>query len=432
MYNGTRFATLYNAMRNLLSIICLFGALSLNACSSSVAGNVFVDQNNNGVVDAGEKGIEGAKYTVSKDGVWYGDGITGPSGHYLLKVKSSGRYCVAVDKAALQGANPAIKPHLSLSPIIDAAIPLPPAPIGKAVTMAKNVGTAAPSDPYAATPVPPKFAISPLNGCVHITAGNEAMDIPAKVDYVSSVASIPTPSTKKLKPGDSYTLKVLYPSSCVLQSFAIPEELLSNDSNVGVLSGNVPMLDLAPGLAPDAEPAPPYDLTQDAVATRTIHLKVRNAIEDDAVTRTIQPIVRCPDQNQYNLPSHAITIAAGNIATVKQNLTTSYQLGQTVVDQITVTNNTTQAMTDAVVTVTFPSAGLNSTIVEAAASGCSNYGQKIVCTLTLNAGESRVLTAQFKVPEKLTTSTLFIVQASLKIPDRTDPILAEDVKFQLP
>lgn len=440
-------------MKSLISIplICLT-ALLMGACSTSMTGHVFLDANNNKEVDSGEKGVQGVHYTVTKDDKKIGEGYTDETGGYAISAKESGKYCINLDKISLQGQDSKYKPSLSASALID--VPAPPAesapqpkPPAKSLSMAKGVETPATPPPAApATPASDPYAkpvattptiadgtgtLSALSGCMQMGLSSQDFNLPITPDYSATIKSIAVPATKSLGPGDTFDYKVIWPSSCRLLSFTIPDFIISI-GDVGIVTEASPMLDFSESVAADSV-SQSKDLTKDGLSSKIVKLRVKGNVSGDKTQHLMQPNVLCPDGNTYPLPGQEITIISKTMVSVTQNLSGSHGLGDSPTDEVTIENNTQLPFVAAKLTVSFTNVVSN---VSSDDPTCKNLGVDMSCTFDLQPNEKKVVKVKFTLPKTVTVTSSsnkedYTVGASLKIASQTDAITADKIHFYL-
>lgn len=417
----------------LLHLVVLFLALGLGACSTSITGHVFLDSNGNNQVDAGEKGIQGLRYTVTQDGKSVEENLTAGAGKYLVRASTSGKYCIELDQNSLKGLDSDDSASLSASAIMEILI-TPTKPPVKSVSVFKEETsiTSPPSDPYAKPPPPATpdgtTTISDFSGCIQVGFRNETMDIPVQLDISATLNEIPAPKDIIAAAGEKFDLKLTWPQSCNLQPFQIPDEIMSADEEIGVSSDGVaPMLALSGAVAPDSS-VQGATVIQDAMASKVVHLKVRSDVTGGKLNHSFQPKVLC-DETLYFLPAQKLIITAKPTLTVAQNLKGNPALGATLTNEITIANNGKQSVTGAKLIVSFSNAVQNVSVSGSAA--CSNLGITQSCMLTLAPGETQVLTVQFSLPGKLEEKEEYVIGATLKPVNQDNAVEADKITFWL-
>lgn len=429
-------------MKAIVQITVFSSLLMLGACSSAVTGHVFVDSSNNGRVDVGEKGVENAHFSVTLDGEHFADGYTGANGDYVIRTKESGKYCVQIDKKAVSGSDTQHKARLSVAPLIadtppeSPPPPLPPKPAGKSVSAAKDIAPAPnpPKEPYGSSssgttaPQVGTMTVSSLSGCVQVGMGNQEMDVPVKLDYTVSIENVPAPEEIKVAPGDKVQLKLMWPNSCTLENVKIPDVLMTDDPDVGIVTDISPRLDFPEKVIPDSV-ASVTDLTQDALASKVLQLRMRSDVSGGKLQYTIQPKVLCPDTISYALPTQTITVTAKPLVSVSQNLKGVVGFGAVLTDEVTVVNNGSQTITAAKMTVSF--SNMVSSVTATGGGDCNNLGNNISCPIDLAIGEKKVIKIGFTLPKKLDEKEEFTIHANVKLSSQDASFDADKINFWL-
>lgn len=414
-------STYYSMMRLQLPLVILFTLLG--ACSSSITGHVFLDANGNNQVDAGEKGVENASFKVTRDGGRHTDGRTGVSGSFTVRAQESGKYCIEVDKNSVRGLDAKIKPQLAVVPLMaEPAAPTQSIAVSKAVN--DSYGTPTASGP----PAEGTVTVSSLSGCVQVNMGNQGLAVPIRPDYSTSIAEIPTPQEIKVAPGEAVALKLVWPNSCRLMGVAIPDVLVSDDPEVGIVADISPKLEF-PELVKVDSVSPLRDLTQDALASRVVHLRVRHDASGGKQQYSIHPKVQCPDGASYNLPSQTISLVAKPLVSVSQNLKGTQSLGATVMDEVRIANNGDMAVHDAKLTMSFSNMVTDVTVT--GVSGCNNLGQNVSCPLDLALGGKLQLQVSFTLPKTVKEKEEYTISATVKLSNPDSDFEADKIHFWL-
>ncbi len=467
--------------------------LGLAACSSSLNGHIYMDSNADGQLSPGEKGIANIPLNITQDGKQIATISAQNDGSYTIPIKGTGSICVTPDKSYLQGVIPkgGIKPSLSISPIIpliagESKTPPPPPPPGdgyspsnppskpsgglpsKSAMVTKDATTTGStstgststgtgtdtaasstpaSDPYATTsntPAAGTVTISDKSGCVQMGLGSQEMDVPIKPNYSTSFTSLQTPPDLTAAPCDNVDWKWVWPNSCTPIQTSIPSAFITVDTEVGIQgdASMSPMLDLSSGVTPDTS-IQPTDLTQDALATRVVHLQVKCGLSGDKQTYVLQPKVQCPDGSTYSPPPQKVIVNTKPAVTVQPDLpkgapNKALDWGGTFEADFKITNNNVQPYMGAVLTVSSSNA-MNLQVLSADGMTCNNLGQNFTCTFNLDKqgapGGTLVLKLNFTLPvqpKNLVDMQNYTLTSSLTLPNQSTAIPGSDIKFSLP
>lgn len=412
-------------MNRVVSLGVVVAVLGVAGCSNTIRGHVYLDSNNNSQLDAGEKGVENARFSVTRDGGVHGDGRTGVKGEFLVRANESGKYCITVDRNAIIGKESS-KPLLSVVPVIPGTTPKSTSATMAMKTLLKAVGDSygTPSTP----PAPGTTTVSALSGCVQVATGNEDINVPVQLDFAAAIEELQALPELKVAPGDALALKLTWPESCELQNIPIPDVFISLDADVGIVGDTSPKLDFSAEIIPESV-SRAADLTQDGLATKTVQLKVRHDASGGKQQFTIQPKVRCPNDAVFSLPKQGVTLVAKPILVVSQNLKGTVALGATLMDEITITNHSGKAQNGVKVLVSF--SNMVTALKALSAENCNHLGNSMSCLVNLAVGEKKTLTLSFTLPNKLDEKEEMAITATAKLEADEGSFEADRINFWL-
>lgn len=153
----------------------------------------------------------------------------------------------------------------------------------------------------------------------------------------------------------------------------------------------------------------------------------------DKLSYSLQPKVLCPDGSTYTPPAQKITINTQPTVLVKQSLgeqggKVQIGLGQTLMDTVTVNNQSKQEIKGAKLTIAISNMAVDVQVDDAS---CDNLGNNIACTFDLGVGASKVVKVSFTLPKSVKETEPYSVTASLKLANQSSTIDADKIGFTL-
>lgn len=291
-------------------LFCLLSA----SCAGKIEGVVFLDANANGVADPGEQTLTNVAVKVSRANEVVAHTKTDAKGHFSVKGRDAGYYCIEVEEPALQQSImrqisagdipetsiPSVHSNIGLGPPISRvkkqivgaplATPTPPAP---ATPATPTPPAAAPQQPTqeereTADPSPQTERHSSGVVCQDFDEASFRVDVGVMLDYKADVARMPPPLKKTYKSGDPFELGIPVPFGCVLKPLFVPDGLeIVTSQGRSKMDPAIAAVDPAIGRVDFDESV----LTTSAV----LDLRVRDNLPLGVHSVTIQPEAVCPD-----------------------------------------------------------------------------------------------------------------------------------------
>lgn len=295
-------------------LFCLLSA----SCAGKIEGVVFLDANANGVADPGEQTLTNVAVKVSRANEVVAHTKTDLKGHFSIKGRDAGYYCIEIEEPALQQS---IMRQISAGDIPETSIPSVNSNIGLGPPIPKVKKQIVGSPPATPTPpvVPPPPAPQPTppaeeeketekpqepsrpfspaaqterrsSGvvCQNFDESGFRVDVGVMLDYKADVARMPPPLKKIHKSGDAFELGIPVPFGCVLKPLFIPDGLeIVMPQGRNKMDPAIAAVDAAIGRVDFDESV----LTTSAV----LDLRVREDLPLGVHSVTIQPEAVCPD-----------------------------------------------------------------------------------------------------------------------------------------
>lgn len=450
-------------MRSKLFIICLLSTL-LISCSPKIRGSIFLDENKNNVLDAGEKKLGDVLYSVTADGEPVANGKSNNDGSYEIVAKTQGNYCIkvgaienpVVNLSEEPSAKEAVAPKLAIGSVNEN-------PDGDTLLNSvdpddDNDGVLDGSDNCPQVSNPDQKDSNNNNvgdACDSASNTSNTNDTQTTVQHISQPANkqfcitvdvsdendVNVPIYKNFTPtqqlnqsvlealaGDVINVDFLYPKSCnkFKPMFAPPELQLGTSWNIATQGNTTPLsLDSsAPGSA--IVQGSVYDITQDPLVEKTMTMIADPGMMNDSETKTVtlQTTAVCPDGSEIPL-SRNIKIkgkfpieVSPTLLTLPSNITQ----GSVVNMDYLVENKGSMDLNDVEFSISVEGLMIDSITTNSANINCSKLGASASCDIPFNNNRNSVrITVAFTLPAD-SGGESFEANAKVKINDLPTPI----------
>lgn len=415
--------------------VLLAACLVLSACSGNVSGQVYIDQNGDGVFDSNEVGVPYAKITVTRDDDKIAEHYTDEDGFFEIPIKRKpGQVCITTDLSFAETNLDYIRYNISegasamkISPpkgmkatttgdddedddgILDSADNCPStANASQLDTDSDGVGDACETDDDDDVTSTETSDTSPSQQgwigtkyCEDVKGKGFEVDIPVAMDYETSIEALPERLTVTCNAGSECNVIIPYPDGCQLSTIYLPEGLepvsgqegISFDSSLGGVSftenagieGSKAMSTTRPTLS-----VSDYRLV-------TLTLLASDTIDIGVSDTEIKPTADCSGQT-IDLPKIPIELAREFSVDIYQHMDTPGELmsGQTAKLIVGVENKGSGSASFGDLTITPPE---GSVLITPLPALCLNNVTKVICRIQKVAGNGiEARTIHFKLP----------------------------------
>lgn len=426
-----------------------FCLLFISGCSSSLTGQVFVDKNNNGVMDADEVGVPNAKIIVTRDDETVAEKYADVNGVFTVRLKNtSGKTCVRTDLSYAQNNLGFLQSSSGKAEAIKSLTVHPLAQIAGSTgtgtstsTTSSTVGdntSAGSNTTTSGTTTQPTFQAGWYGDqyCKDAQGKGFSVEIPVTVNTSEAISELPTRLEVKAYTGASFDLKVPYPKECTVyvpltDDFVFTpasQDGLSYDSSLNIVSSEA-SAQTSKAETTQSSSAMPSITVQGNFSVADIKLAIKDDIDLDATTNSksikISPYVTCPgtDTNQHTaLQTIPVTITRDINAAVYQKVNPAGSLSgnQQVTLTVGIENKGKSPILDGELNVTIPD---GTTLSGSMPKNCVSY----------NSGSSTKVLCKLQKLETDYPKSIYVVGFVFTTPDmtgKTDPLdLTSDAEF---
>lgn len=221
----------------------MIAGLILASCSGSINGQVFLDKNQNGTMDADETGIAYAKLVVTRDGKVIAEKYSDGNGAYTVHVRQrKGQLCIKPDLTYAQENLNFIQSSMGKAAKIKTlkaeTSTTPGTSTGTGTDTGGETGSSETGDTTVDTnqpakPEPPEGKIGDQY-CYNFKNKGLEVNIPVKVDFEAALSEMPTRLEAKCFSGAACEIKIPYPTGCQLDTIYLPPELVADPAQPGI------------------------------------------------------------------------------------------------------------------------------------------------------------------------------------------------------
>lgn len=419
----------------------LFGLLGLPllllvSCSGQISGHIYIDENNNGLLDFDEPAASSVKVTITKDGKKFASGYTLPDGTFGVKGER-GTFCVMVDKrsysiAAKGGAQKDVGLHKQAA-TGEAATGLGTTTSGSSTetTSAADTTTAGSSGSSTTSQTTSGAATSggttttapsalsgnssqsseklPENCKVWEIGRGITFEVGIKPDYLADVSVLERVELA-MAPAEQRDVTISYPCGCDAKCF-FPEVLEAQPQAANTTPESQPdigVFEFQSSVSRDAD----ADANQllSGVCVEKVRVKVKEDLPSKDISTSIKCKAICPD-GEKDLPSIPVKIAAGVNVELMQQMFNTPRLGGTLNVDVVVKNKNGVRVDGLRLTIAFPE---EITVDSFPQENCEVTGDLIRCRPAFEVGErEKIFSIRYRMPATVRERLTLKVKATL-------------------
>ncbi|MFH1830826.1 MAG: hypothetical protein ABH871_08655 [Pseudomonadota bacterium] len=367
----------------------------ISACTDTVSGQVFIDENGNGLYDMKEMGVPYAKILLTRDNDKIAERYTDANGFFDIPIKrKAGRVCVSTDLSFAEANLNYIQESLSKG-IPAAAMTVAPLKIKAATATTEEEAEDEEEEATEVTVETPESTTS-VQGwvgdqyCEDVKFKGFTALIPVNMDYEAAISAMPERLEVKCYAGAECELVIPYPDGCQLETIYLPQGLsLAKDDQAGISyndSLNSISFDASAGItgasaqkAATARPA----ISVGNYRLVILNLKVESDVDIGTTEYKITPAAKCADQT-LSLQTIQMDIEREFDLAVYQDLKTMGKIKtqNNVTFAASVENRGRSTVSYGDLTITIIPESADSTLdLQTLPEGCKNYVTKVICRI---------------------------------------------------
>lgn len=419
---------------------------SVSGCQGSVEGKIYLDKNNNGLLDTDETGIPYAKMTVKYDGNPIISGYTDEDGYFKFRSRGNGSYSITLDEtpevekinADLAASASMVKAITTVSPN---TITNPTTPAPSTLDTTDTTETEKTKTEEVTTQAGPsgwRKDGDKYSYFVNVKGYKASLSIPVIVDHKGALTELVLPNKKERHPCEVFELALPLEEGCSLKPLYLLTGLelvssaqpgVSYDSEISRLSFSSNVSDYLSSKAFKAQSISGGTAKPDI---QLFHIPLKVACDvKDKTSFELEPQMECGSET-IDLDPIKISIVKKEIeikASIELDINPpTLTLGEDVVVRVTVRNKGSEDISNSYFTLVF--SGIK--LLKAPDEECSKQGSKLTCPIApLKPNEKTMKPVILTLPVKLESDTDFTISATLKHDNLAKPIEAEAIEFTL-
>ncbi len=380
-----------------LAIIGL--SFTFTGCAGSVNGQVYIDENGNGIYDTSDMAVPYAKITLTRDDEKVAERYTDVNGFFDIGIKRvPGRICVLTDLSFAQANFNYLQQQFDKDAGM-AAMTIAPLKI-KAVTTTEEEEEEAEEEEVTVETTETELGPQGWVGdkyCKDIKAKGFEVDIPVNMDYEQAISAMPKRLEVTCYAGAECQIIIPFPEGCHLQTIYLPEGLslasgnekgISYDSSLNSISFDEDAGSTGPSAQKAATTKPAISVGDYRIVF--IKLEVASDISLGTTEYKIEPSAKCADQT-LSLQDIPLKLEREIDVAVYQDLKTTTELtsGKSGVKiAVTVENRGKSAVSYGDLTIKFEKPPDSAFQLGSLPAGCKNYFTSTTCRIDKIAPKS--------------------------------------------